>query len=732
MLLLAAAGGAAASPQPPAEGGERDAGDFIVDLFNNLPKFIEHGVLFLVSVLLVIAIALLGYAVWRRMMSASLVVRPFLDGAVDVKVGAGMASLVEERLVGALRRKGRGDAGYDLDRVDIDIELLAEDDDLAKAMERLADVPQLRLVGALIALIERMLPSRGLSAAGELLPAGGKGVGVALALYKGSRLNSRSSLWEHEVSLWFPGEGRGGPRSERSASSAPDHAAHYGLAAPAAWWVQYEAARIFDRHVSLVTNSAPSFSLVGVALAHERQGNVEDAEDAYASALTLDPGNVAALFNLGQSLARKHRSHAPAALLLFRAQESLEYRHRLPRPATHRGLERQLRDPTWYRIQYALALQCLEISVKGGDWKSAEGWPKGMSLSQPDLDAAWKESFGADAQDLLMRLADDQRSVQWPSEEPATEATRRAEDLFATAAWVLNEAGWHWVGRRPPRFVKWWRGIASWPGRAYWKARRRGREAPVAYDRQLLRFLSKVAEPTAVILYCSTIVDEYKRFRDLVLERADPVPLDRRKLASVDPDEWAVQYLSVLLADERIDERWLARLIGRLGRTQLRAPAVPDPRARYGLACMFSRLAAQAEARGDAEALPAFLWSSAAQLDGALSASPDDRREALAAWARVDPDLDGLRDHARSTFDTIVARWGPAERRVERTKLESSVLSSAAYSEDSRILELQFEDGSRYQYFGVPGDVHEELMSAESAGEFFNQKIKRKFAFVRI
>jgi hypothetical protein len=297
MLTLAAVEGAAAASQsaanaatssPPVESGGSDIGDFILNLLNGLPGFIEHGLLVLASILVVIALAILMLAMWKRMMSASLTVRPFLDGAVEVKVGAGMASLVEERLVGALRRKGRGHAGYDLDRVAIDIELLAEDNDLAKAMERLADVPQLKVVGALMALIERMLPSRGLLAAGELLPAGRKGVGVALALYEGSRLRARSSLWEREVSLWFPGDGKNSTAStseelggdEKAGSREPagdsnglgddDHAAHYGLAAPAAWWVQYEAARVFDKNVSLVTNSAPSFSLVGVGLAHER------------------------------------------------------------------------------------------------------------------------------------------------------------------------------------------------------------------------------------------------------------------------------------------------------------------------------------------------------------------------------------------------------------------------------------------------------------------------------
>lgn len=140
------------------------------DSVSGLSTFVQHSALLLASILIVIGIAILAVTMCKRLVSASLVVRPFIDDAIEVKVGPGVASLVEERLMGALRRKGHGEETYDLDRVAIDIELLAGDKDLSKAITQLVDVPQLKVVGALMALVERMLPSRGLSATGELLP----------------------------------------------------------------------------------------------------------------------------------------------------------------------------------------------------------------------------------------------------------------------------------------------------------------------------------------------------------------------------------------------------------------------------------------------------------------------------------------------------------------------------------------------------------------------------------
>lgn len=328
-FVVGANGGAAGSSTTNDAG--KDLGDVLVEAAKHLPGIAEAAAILLVSCLIVVAFVMLAWTMSKRVTRAALVVRPFTDEAVDVKVGTGMASLVEERLVGALRRKDRADADYDLDQVAIDVELLAEDNDLSKAVGRLADVPQFQVVVAIMDLMERLLPSRGLSAAGELLPAGRYGAGVALALYKGSRLTARSSLWEREVNLWFSGDPADeniDPPSNGGGSENGDPSPHYGLAAPAAWWVQYEAARALAGDVSLVTNSAPSFSLVGIALARERQGLETEAEDTYASALKHDPGNVAALFNLSQLLARKHGLHLPAALLLLRAEESLSDRHK--------------------------------------------------------------------------------------------------------------------------------------------------------------------------------------------------------------------------------------------------------------------------------------------------------------------------------------------------------------------------------------------------------------------
>ena len=58
-------------------------------------------------------------------------------------------------------------------------------------------------------------------------------------------------------------------------------------------------------------------------------------------------------------------------------------------------------------------------------------------------------------------------------------------------------------------------------------------------------------------------------------------------------------------------------------------------------------------------------------------------------------------------------------------------MRSVGYEARSQILEIEFQSGSVYQYLDVPQTVHEELISAESKGQYFNREIRDDYEFVR-
>lgn len=64
---------------------------------------------------------------------------------------------------------------------------------------------------------------------------------------------------------------------------------------------------------------------------------------------------------------------------------------------------------------------------------------------------------------------------------------------------------------------------------------------------------------------------------------------------------------------------------------------------------------------------------------------------------------------------------------MERTPVSSSNLASVGYDEGPQTLEVQFNRGTVYQYFGVPKVLYELLMVASSVGQFFNANIRDVF-----
>lgn len=67
-----------------------------------------------------------------------------------------------------------------------------------------------------------------------------------------------------------------------------------------------------------------------------------------------------------------------------------------------------------------------------------------------------------------------------------------------------------------------------------------------------------------------------------------------------------------------------------------------------------------------------------------------------------------------------------------RKPVSSSNLRSIGYDLKSLTLEIEFHDGSVYQYFDVPESVYNALMSASSHGSFFHRHIKDRFQWAKI
>ena len=69
---------------------------------------------------------------------------------------------------------------------------------------------------------------------------------------------------------------------------------------------------------------------------------------------------------------------------------------------------------------------------------------------------------------------------------------------------------------------------------------------------------------------------------------------------------------------------------------------------------------------------------------------------------------------------------------MNRHQVASSNIRSIGYHSPTQTLEVEFQSGSVYQYYGVPEFIHQKIMEASSKGQFLNLYIKNGYPYSRV
>jgi len=69
---------------------------------------------------------------------------------------------------------------------------------------------------------------------------------------------------------------------------------------------------------------------------------------------------------------------------------------------------------------------------------------------------------------------------------------------------------------------------------------------------------------------------------------------------------------------------------------------------------------------------------------------------------------------------------------MERQAFNSKSMTSASYDEPSRVLVVEFADGTAYQYIRVPSLAYHGLLLAASKGSYFNHYIRPHYQGIKI
>jgi KTSC domain-containing protein len=67
---------------------------------------------------------------------------------------------------------------------------------------------------------------------------------------------------------------------------------------------------------------------------------------------------------------------------------------------------------------------------------------------------------------------------------------------------------------------------------------------------------------------------------------------------------------------------------------------------------------------------------------------------------------------------------------MKRDDVQSSNIKAIGYENET--LEIEFLNGSVYQYFDVQQNIYDEMMAAESKGKYLAQNIKGRFRFSKV
>lgn len=65
-------------------------------------------------------------------------------------------------------------------------------------------------------------------------------------------------------------------------------------------------------------------------------------------------------------------------------------------------------------------------------------------------------------------------------------------------------------------------------------------------------------------------------------------------------------------------------------------------------------------------------------------------------------------------------------------KVNSSNLSAVGYDSKTGILTIEFNNGGLYEYYDVPQNIYDGLMSDSSKGSFFHRFIRDSYRTVKI
>ena len=70
--------------------------------------------------------------------------------------------------------------------------------------------------------------------------------------------------------------------------------------------------------------------------------------------------------------------------------------------------------------------------------------------------------------------------------------------------------------------------------------------------------------------------------------------------------------------------------------------------------------------------------------------------------------------------------------RIPRATVISTGIAAIGYSKRLQVLEMEFANGAVYRYKDVPASLYQLLLTSDSKGQFYHQRIRGKYRFLHV
>lgn len=86
-------------------------------------------------------------------------------------------------------------------------------------------------------------------------------------------------------------------------------------------------------------------------------------------------------------------------------------------------------------------------------------------------------------------------------------------------------------------------------------------------------------------------------------------------------------------------------------------------------------------------------------------------------------------NHTTSNFAKRTSSPKEARLNILRIRVKSSNIHSVGYDKLHKVLQVEFLNGSIYQFYDVPENIYKNILKADSKGKYFNCNVSGRFRY---